>query len=177
MTTYIALLRGINVGGRNKLPMKELIEILENLGCRNVKTYIQSGNVAFEKDKINLKSFSEKISVAIEMGKGFTPKILLLTLDEMRKAIAENPFPEAVEEPKALHFGFLASVPSEPDIEKLEGYKKESEQFILKDKVFYLYAPEGVGRSRLAANSERALGVSMTDRNYRTVSKIIELIN
>ena len=86
-----------------------------------------------------------------------------------------NPFPEAENDPKALHVGFLASAPKNPNLKALESLRKASEQFRLMDNVFYLYAPEGVGRSKLAANTERLLGVSMTDRNWRTVCKIMEM--
>lgn len=74
-----------------------------------------------------------------------------------------------------MHYGFLSAVPSHPDLKKLASLKAESERFQLINKVFYLHAPDGVGRSRLAANSERLLGVAMTDRNWRTVSKIRDM--
>ena len=175
MATYIALLRGINVGGRSSLPMKELAGLLEELGCENVRTYIQSGNVVLESNEKTLV-LAEKIRAAIKKQRGFEPEALLLTVKELQEAIANNPFPQAQDDPKAVHFGFLATKPVKPNLEKLESLKKESEEFHLIGKVFYLYAPEGVGRSKLAAASEKAIGVAMTDRNWRTVCKLREMV-
>ena len=174
MKTFIALFRGINVGERNSLPMKELISVLQDLGCRSVKTYIQSGNAVFESKEKDASRLSNKIRVEIKKRRGFEPHVLLLGLEEMDKAMAGNPFPET--EPKSLHIGFLASAPANPDLKALEGLKKKSERFLLRDKVFYLYAPDGVGKSKLAASSENLLGVSMTDRNWRTVCKIRDMV-
>ncbi len=176
MTTYIALLRGINVGGKSSLPMKELVGLLEELGCENVRTYIQSGNVVLESSE-KAPVLAGKIKAAIKKQRGFEPEVLLLTAKELEKAIAKNPFPQGEGDPKALHFGFLASKPTQPNLEKLEGLKKESEEFQLIGQVFYLYAPEGVGRSRLAAASEKALGVAMTDRNWNTVCKLQAMLS
>jgi uncharacterized protein (DUF1697 family) len=174
MKTFIALFRGINVGGKNSLPMKELVSLLEGLGCQSIRTYIHSGNAVFESKEKDASRLSNKIRVEIKKRHGFEPYVLLLGLEEMEKAVAENPFPET--EPKSLHIGFLTSAPANPDLKALEGLKKKSERFFLKDKVFYLYAPEGVGRSKLAASAEKLLGVSMTDRNWRTVCKIRDIV-
>jgi len=86
--------------------------------------------------------------------------------------MAENPFPEAETDPGSLHLGFLAFTPKSPDLKKLDCLKKERERFHLIERVFYLHAPEGVGRSKLAATAEKLLGVPMTDRNWRTMCKI-----
>ncbi|MEC4682225.1 MAG: DUF1697 domain-containing protein [Nitrospirota bacterium] len=175
MTTYIALFRGINVGVNNSLPMKELVAILEGLGMRKVKTYIQSGNVVFQTNEKDLSQISRKITAEIKKDHGFEPYLLILGLEDMKRAIEENSFPEAEIDPSNLHLGFLASRPARPDLEKLSLLKKESERFKLTDRVFYLHAPEGVGRSKLAASAEKLLGVPMTDRNWRTVCKIMEM--
>lgn len=172
MKTWIALFRGINVGGKNTLSMKELVAILEDLGARKVKTYIQSGNAVFVcKDK-DTSQLSKRIRVEIKKRRGFEPYVLLLDLEDMERAIRQNPFPEAGTNPTALHAGFLAAAPKRPDLKMLESLKGNSESFRLIDSVFYLHAPDGVGRSKLAANAERLLGVAMTDRNWRTVSTI-----
>jgi len=175
MKTYIALFRGINVGGRHILPMKELVALLEDLGCEKVKTYIQSGNAVFESKVNNPSQLSKKISAEIKKRRGFEPYVLLLGLDEMERAITNNPFPDGEKDPKGLHVSFLTSTPKAPDLKALERLKTNSEQFHLKDNFFYLYAPEGIGRSKLAANTGRLLGVTMTDRNWGTVRKIMEM--
>ena len=176
MKTYVALLRGINVGGKNALPMKELVAILEDLGSRNVKTYIQSGNAVFENKTEDASRLSARISSEIRKRRGFEPWVLLLERQVVERAIAQNPFPEAETDPQWLHVGFLASAPGNVNLKALESLKKDSERFHLIGKVFYLHAPEGVGRSKLAANVERVLGVSMTDRNWKTVCKIRDMV-
>lgn len=173
--TYVALFRGINVGGKNILPMKELITLLEGLGCREVKTYIQSGNVVFQCQQKEARRLSRQIGTAVNENHGFEPHVLLLIAQDLAKAAASNPFPEAEDEPKSLHLNFLDALPKEPDLPALERLKKENERFKLQDKIFYLHAPDGIGRSKLAANAERLLGVPMTGRNWRTVGKIMEL--
>lgn len=175
MKTYIALLRGINVGGKHLLPMKELGALLEGLGAQNVKTYIQSGNVVFRSKERDVSQFASRISAEIHRSLGFEPYVLVMEEERFETAIVENPFPEAECEPKTLHVGFLSSPPANPNLNSLESLKKESERFQLHDNVFYLHAPEGVGRSKLAAASERLLGVSMTSRNWRTVCKTRDL--
>lgn len=175
MNTYIALFRGINVGGNGSLPMKELVAILEDIGARKVRTYIQSGNAIFESAEKDVVRLSRQLSAEIMRRRGFEPHVHILTLEALAKAIAENPFPEAAVDPGSLHLGFLASPPKSPDLKKLSSLRKESEGFHLTGSVFYLRAPEGVGRSKLAASAEKLLGVPMTDRNWRTVCKVMEL--
>ena len=175
MNTYIAFFRGINVGGKCALPMKELVATLEEIGARNVKTYIQSGNAVFESVEKDLAQLSKQLSAAIMTRRGFEPYVHILTVDALEQVIKENPFPEAEADPGHLHLGFLASRPKSPNLNKLSGLRKESERFHLTDMAFYLYAPEGVGRSKLAASTERLLGVAMTDRNWRTVCKVMEM--
>jgi uncharacterized protein (DUF1697 family) len=173
MRTYIALFRGINVGGHNILPMKELVELLDELGYKNVKTYIQSGNVVFQCDESTKAAISEQISSAVLQRFGFEARILLLDNLELNKALSGNPFP--TENGKALHFYFLEHVPSKPDLQKMQSLQAASEQFKLEGKVFYLYAPDGIGRSKLAAQVEKCLGVPATARNWNTVGKLVDL--
>lgn len=176
MKTYIALLRGINVGGKNLLPMKELSAMLGDLGAQNVKTYIQSGNAVFVWKGKDSTQLANQIRAEIKSRRGFDPHILLLELKDFERVIHQNPFPaEAEADPKALHAGFLAAAPKSPDLKTLESLKIDSERFRLIGRVFYLHAPEGVGRSKLAAKSERLLGVPMTDRNWRTVLTLLKM--
>lgn len=175
MKTYIALLRGINVGGQKILPMSELASMLENIGLRNVETYVQSGNVVFQSEETNILLLADTIRAAIKKSRSFEPQVLLLEPRAIEKAVRENPFPEAESEPKTLHLFFLSSEPRSPDLDTLESIKSSRERFTLKDGVLYLHAPDGIGRSRLAANAEKLLGVPMTGRNWRTVRKIMEM--
>lgn len=176
MTTLIALFRAINVGGKNPLPMKALVALLEEIGATNVRTYIQSGNAVFRCRDEDPARLAERLSATIARHHGFSPQVLVLDREVLTRAMAENPFPEAEADPVSLHLGFLAAKPENPDLAGLDSLRKESERFHLGTGVFYLHAPEGVGRSRLAANAEKLLGVPMTDRNWRTVCRIRELV-
>jgi len=175
MNTYIALFRGINVGGRNILPMKLLITLLESIGCRNVTTYIQSGNAAFRHEENNASLLTRKIAAAVHESHGFKPYVILVTADKLKRAMASNPFPDAETDPSKLHLFFLASVPENPDLNVLESLRAQSERFALKGDVSYLHSPDGIGGSKLAARLERALGVAGTGRNWRSVCKILEM--
>lgn len=175
MKTYIALFRGINVGGKNVLPMKDLVAILKDIGARNGKTYIQSGNAVFQSEETDASLLSHAISAAIRKNHGFEPHVILLDSEEAEKAVGSNPFPEAESEPKTLHLLFLASVPKNPDLDALEAIKGGRERFVLKDSFLYLHTPDGIGRSRLAANAEKLLGVPATGRNWRTVRKVLAM--
>lgn len=174
--TYIALLRGINVGGNNSLPMKDLVAALESVGARDVATYIQSGNAVFRSEEQDARLLAEKIQAAILERHGFEPRVLVLASEEMEEAVRSNPFPEAESEPKTLHLYFLATSPERPDLDALEGIKGDRERFVLGGGVFYLHAPDGIGGSKLAANAEKLLGVPATARNWRTVRKVMELV-
>lgn len=176
MQTWIALLRGINVGGHNILPMAKLKRDLETLQLHNVRTYIQSGNCVFSSTIKTASTLSEKIENCIEEHHGFRPQLLLLRRKDLRAAIAANPFPEAASDPKTLHFFFLAEPASSPNMEALEEMKSSTERFQLTSGVFYLHAPDGIGRSKLAASAARQLGVVTTGRNYRTVEKLWSMV-
>lgn len=176
MTTYIALLRGINVGGHHKLPMADLRALLTEMGLRNVKTYIQSGNVVFQSERTDKSTLAQKMSEAIESSHGFAPRVMLLDAADVQTAISANPFPEGEADPKTLHLYFLDKQPENPDMEKFEQLKTETERFHLGNRVFYLHAPDGIGRSKLAERAERVLDVAATARNWRTVSKVMELV-
>lgn len=175
MKTYIAFLRAINAGGFNSLRMKEFVALLEKLGLHNIKTYIQTGNAVFQTETANATQLPEKIKSAIKQRFGFAPEVILLSLAELESAISANPFPEADTNHKSLHLTFLASKPEAPNLETLEALKKDSEQFALENCVFYFYAPEGVGRSKLFARIEKSLGVYGTARNWRTAQKMLEI--
>jgi len=172
MTTCILLLRGINVGGKHLLRMSELVRDLEALDLENIRTYIQSGNAVFQASRTISPTLGTDIAARIERCHGFRPQVLLISAEQLEGAIASNPFREAEVEPKTLHLMFLASAPTAPDIESLNQVKSPSERFHLADRVFYLHAPDGIGRSRLAARAEKLLGVPATGRNWRTVLKL-----
>ena len=174
MKVWIALLRGINVG-KNVLSMKELVRILAKAGCRDVKTYIQRGNVVFRHLSVDAERLAARLHSAVAKGCCFQPRVLLLDRAELKKAIAANPFPQAAENPKALHLLFLFARPTKPDLQGLYRIKVGHEAFSLKGKVLYLYTPDGFGNSQLAQRIVPHLGVEATARNWRTANAILEL--
>ncbi|MGI9264852.1 MAG: DUF1697 domain-containing protein [Gammaproteobacteria bacterium] len=176
MNTWIALLRGINVGGHNILPMAKLRQDLESLNLTNVRTYIQSGNVVFDSTARTASTLASKISRRIEQQYGFRPHLLILKGKDFLTAIESNPFPAAVTDPKTLHFFFLAEPASGPDTRAMDDAKTSTERYKLTDSVLYLHAPDGIGRSRLAANAEKLLGVVTTARNFRTVDRLASMV-
>lgn len=175
MNTFVALFRGINVGGKNILPMKELAAVLEGLGLKKVQTYIQSGNVVFQCKENDKQKLSHDIGTAICKSHEFTPQVFILSVEELHNAIVSNPFPEGESDPKSLHLSFLETTPANPDLKRLESLKSENERFKLIDTVFYLHAPNGIGRSKLAANVEKSLGVGMTARNWRSAKIVLSM--
>ena len=175
MQAWVLLFRGINVGGNNLLPMKALVSILQNLGFDDVNTYIQSGNVVFRASKSPAKNIVSKIAVAIERDFGFSPQITLLSVADLHGIVAKNPFVADAAEPKFLHCFFLSEVPGDPDVKGLDAILGKDEVYLLTEKALYLHAPQGIGRSKFAQRAEKLIGVSGTARNWRTVSKIVEM--
>ena len=174
MSVLIALFRGINVGGHHTLPMQDLRAIFETLGCEDVRTYIQSGNAVFRTGS-DPDSLARHLGDAVDERFGFRPGVLILDVESFRAIAAANPYSAAEQTPSHLHVLFLGEAPSNPDLDTLERLQAPSEAFELVDDAFYLHAPDGIGRSKLAAGAEKALGVAATGRNWRTVSKLVEL--
>ena len=171
MTTHIALFRAINVGGKQLLPMKSLCALLEGLGLHGVQSYIQSGNVVFDSDRPPSELTGE-IAEAVMQQHGFRPQLLLLNNAQFRAAVDNIPFTCD----KALHLFFLFTKASSPDLHRLDALRSESEQYQLTDQVFYLSAPDNIGRSRLVSQLGKCLGVAVTGRNWNTVTRLREMI-
>ena len=169
MNKYIVLLRGVNVGGNNILPMKKLKILLESHGYQDVRTYIQSGNIVLQAED-NPK---DELGPLIQAEFGFTPKVLVLSESEFKLSVANNPYPEF--EGKTVHFFFCKNTPV-ANFEKLGALATNEESYALVDSVFYLHAPNGIGRSRLAAGVEACVGVPATGRNLNTINKLKELL-
>lgn len=119
---------------------------------------------------------AKKVRAGMKAQHGFEPQVLLLTPAELQAAIEANPFPLATSDPESIHFFFLDEPSTEPNLESLEKAKSPSEAYQLFDRVFYLHAPDGIGRSKLAANAEKYLDVATTARNYRTVEKLVSMV-
>ena len=168
MNSYIILLRGINVGGKNILSMKNLRELLSNNGFTNVKTYIQSGNIFAQASSATAK----KVSSLIQSEFGFTPDTMILDEKEFLNSAKHNPF--AASDGKLVHLYFCSDTPS-PNKDRLTSLKTATEEYLIRDKVFYLHAPDGIGRSKLVSNLESCLDTRATGRNLNTIRKLQEL--
>ncbi len=168
MKTYILLLRAINVGGKNILPMKELTSLLLQSGFHNVETYIQSGNVVLNSER----KPTENIVAEIENKFGFRPEILTIEKSQFELAIANNPFKSV--ERKLLHLYFPVNS-LKPDTKKLLEMASTTERYEIIGSVFYLHAPDGIGRSKLVSNLAACLGGAVTGRNGNTVAKLIAM--
>lgn len=170
MSIQIVLIRGINVGGNNKLPMEGLRDLLRALGAEHVATYIQSGNAV-----VKGRPFSgAEITSAIQDAYGFSPKVLVLDLADFEAIAKANPFPEAEVEGKTLHVWFADGKP-ELDQTRVDALLAGSERLHATDVAVYLHAPDGIGRSKLAAQIERLAGVPTTARNWNTVAKLLQM--
>jgi len=175
--TWLALLRGINVVGRNKVPMKALAAALETAGFLSVRTYIQSGNILFRSRSRDSPALARQIERLVARDFGCTPTVLVIGKAALAAAIRGNPFPGAHENHKSLHLYFLAARPKSPDIESLARLDAGREAFKLKGSVFYLWTPDGFPDSVLRSRIERCLGVPATARNWRTVNELLKLLN
>jgi uncharacterized protein (DUF1697 family) len=167
---YVALLRAVNVGGKNKVPMAELRGLIESLGHTDVSTFIQSGNVIFSAAKsVTPKSLETAISKRLHVD----TTAVLRTPSELEKVVKANPFARA--DTSKLHVGFMTQKPSTAAVSALDAERFRPEEFAIRGRELYLHLPNGMGRSKLPAYLDRQLKVPNTVRNWNTVTKLIEL--
>lgn len=175
MAKYVALLRGINVGGHKRMPMKQLAKALDGVGFRKIETVLQSGNVVLESAQRSESAVEKRMRGAIEEEFGFDVRVMVRTEKAFSREAASNPFTKAAEEdPKTVHFFFRRT--DEPiDKEALRRLQGTDERVQAKGAVLYLHAPSGIGRSKLVARIEEVAGEA-TARNARTVSRLLNLL-
>lgn len=179
MRTHLALLRGINVGGHNKVSMKDLRDLLTTLGFDQVETYIQSGNAVFSAGPASAEDLAARIEEAIATNLGVTCAVVVLTRPDLDAAIAANPFPDP-EDPRFLHVVFRAAELSPADRQSIDRAieKTRSKVPTSRDQVqavgrhVYLSTPDGLGRSELAAQLSRGVMGTGTARNWATVKRL-----
>ncbi len=169
MTTFVALLRGINVGGNNKLTMADLRMLMSGMGFGHAQTYIQSGNVVFAADEENCETVRPRLETAIADRFGFSIRVMVLTAADIFKAVESNPYCEVTDDSEKLHLGFMAAEPEPAALDALRTKPQGHDQWRSVDRFFYLHAPDGMGKSALAPFVERTLKVPVTFRNWRTV--------
>jgi len=174
MPIYIAMLRGINVGAHKRVKMDKLLASCETLGFKQVKTFIQSGNIVIEAGKTSPATLSKKIGKQILKDFGFSVEVISRTRDEMGKIIRDNPLlKEEGVDPSKLHVVFLSEEPAAAAVKKLESLTLPPDQVRCFGKETYFYLPNGVSGSSLWKHSlDRVLSVAGTMRNWNTVNKL-----
>jgi uncharacterized protein (DUF1697 family) len=176
LTTYLALLRGINVGGHKIIKMAALKELFESLGFADVRTYIQSGNVIF-RSKEGGKQLRPKLQKELKATFGFDVAVVIRTAEEMGKIIASTPFsPDTLAEHESLYVALLGGTPTEDAIEDLLACRSDVDDFRLVGGEVYILLRQS-SRQSLFSNSflERKLGVPATTRNWNTIAKLAEM--
>jgi uncharacterized protein (DUF1697 family) len=168
MPVWVALIRGINVGGKNMVPMKTLAADLTAAGATDVKTYLQSGNVVFASKVKTAAAAQTLVAKIIHDRHGFLPSVLCLSAAEMAAAVTGNPFKAAEANHKQLHVVFLAEEPSAAAVASLAKHKT-TENYAVIGRRLYLHTPEGLLSSKIAERPDKMLGVAATARNWRTV--------
>lgn len=174
MNAWVLLLRGLNVGGRNRLAMAPLRGMLKRLGLRQVRSVLQSGNLVFT-GVIDARAFGGIVEDVIAEAHGFRPRALVLSGDSFGEIAAAYPWPEAWGDPTRGHVWFLDR-PSETPLAALTRIAAPRERVALTERALYLHAPDGIGRSKLAARAEDLLGVATTARNLATIQRITGLL-
>ena len=174
--THIALLRGINVGGRNSLPMAHLVGLFEDAGCERVRTYIQSGNVVFESPVARARLIPAAVTSAIATNLGLDVPIVTRTASELERIVSANPFVAPGTDLGHLHVGFLADRPHAARGSALDPNRSPPDEFTLHGSELYLRCPNGMAHTKLtSAYFDTTLQTVTTIRNWRTTLKLLEL--
>lgn len=177
MPTYIALLRGINVVGKNLISMERLRSLVGEMGFSGVRTYLQSGNVIFEAARKPAAKLAAEIEARLLAKLGMKVSVILRTPQEMREVVAANPLvKKAGVDPAKLHVTFLSDAAPRAARAALEPLAADSERFEVCRRVIYLYMPDGYGVTKLSNNTiEKKLSLRATTRNWRTVNAVLEM--
>jgi uncharacterized protein (DUF1697 family) len=173
---HIALLRGINVGGKHLLPMEDLVAMFRDAGCTDVRTYIQSGNVVFRAGTALAHRTPARIGEVIANRFGFEAPVVMRTAAELGQVARNNPLLKSGKDFKYLHVAFLADRPTRSRVEALDPDRSPPDEFLVRGREIYLHCPKGLGRSKLTARYfDSRLRTVSTTRNWRTVLKLLDL--
>jgi uncharacterized protein (DUF1697 family) len=173
---YVALLRGINVGGHKKIAMARLREVMQERGFTDPVTYLQSGNVVVSGPQKADERIARDIEKLIEDEFGLTVSVLVRTKDELVAVIKGNPLPDAAREPKKFVVVFLSARPAAARLRELDHKEFEPDQFEVRGREVYLWCPNGLNDSRFANFPwDKRFGITATARNWNTVTKLLEL--
>ncbi|RWK86832.1 MAG: DUF1697 domain-containing protein [Mesorhizobium sp.] len=172
---FVALFSGINVGGNRIVKMADLRSFFEELGFRDVASYVQSGNVVFRSAKGEAAALAKQLEAEFEKKWRFSSRIMVRDLGWFERLVAENPYPEVAGEPTKLHAYVLERPPTADEVARLAEKCTGPERFEIRGDVLYLHAPEGLGKSVFANLIPRTLKVPGTARNWRTVLMLLEM--
>lgn len=177
MKTYISILRGINVAGKNKIKMDALRNSYESLQCKNVTTYVQSGNVIFQGENIRPVEWGVRISKKIKIDFGFEVPVIVLEIEELQQIVRENPFVKHRDKDAAFfHVTFLGSNPLKSNFDAIALKKQTGEEIAFTEKAIYLYCPNGYGKTKLNnAFLENKMQVTATTRNWKSTNALMEI--
>lgn len=174
-SVFVALLRGLNVGGKNKLPMAELTRLCSELGCTDVGTYVQSGNVVLRASAGLARTLEADIAAALRARLGLNVPVILRSAAQIAAVARANPLLEAGAAPETLHVVFLAAAPAAGRAAGLDPGRSPGDSFVLRGRELYLALPHGVARTKLTnAYLDKTLGTTSTLRNWRTVQALLE---
>jgi len=171
--TFVALLRGVNVGGRNRLPMEDLRRIAEGCGLRDPRTYIQSGNLVFACDDPDAAGVAVRLQESILAGAGVDSRVVVRGRAQLERVVAEDPFPDA--DPAHRHVTFLFHPAPPGALDSLDADAYAPERAAIAAGELHLHLPGGFGRSRLAADLARRQDLAGTTRNWRTVTALLAI--
>jgi uncharacterized protein (DUF1697 family) len=181
--THVALLRGINVGGNNKIPMADLRELMTSLGYADVATYIQSGNAVFTSRHTDSGKLADVLDEKIAERFGVPGHVVVVSRDELARVIADNPYPDE-SNPKALHAVFRKSDLTADDLDRVEKARQRAadkgchDEVTVAGRTLFLHAPDGIGRSELAIQLSRTSSMKAgTARNWATVTKLMAMLD
>lgn len=186
MATHVALLRGINVGGRNRVAMADLRQVVTSLGHTDVATYIQSGNVLFTTAETDTRTLAAALERAIEEKLAVRPRVVVLSRAELAQVVRDTPYPDEPN-PRNVHAVFLTEKPGPDALENLATAQRQVAAKGSRDtaqvvgRTLFLHTPDGFGRSELAAllvggkGGAKAIGANGTARNWATVTKLLAL--
>ncbi len=174
---FIALLRGVNVGGKKSVTMAELEGAFESLRFSHVRSYIQSGSIIFDAESHDATRLAKTIEQKLRETLGYPVPVIIRKTGDLEKIVDGNPFiEEPGVDPTKLHVTFLAEMPDPELTRDLDLKKEENERFVVADKEVYLYLPNGYARTKLGnAVFEKKFRTTATTRNWRTVKKLLEL--
>jgi uncharacterized protein (DUF1697 family) len=173
----IALLRGINVGGKNVLPMERLRALFVAAGCERVQTYIQSGNVVFSTTTAILSKLGSEISASIEASEGLQVPVVIRTLDQMKRLVRHNPYLLARVDESTLHVMFLRDLPSFEQVAGIDLQRSPGDFYQVVDADVFMHMPNGVAKSKLTnAYFDSKLKTVSTVRNWRTVTQLLAML-